>query len=98
MNRTSFDSMELIIVTPDMKTQHETIMTIRAAAKWYRLAAAQGSLEAQRELGRRNKVGIGIPINPVRAFMWYSLAADNGDGVSQAERDRRATFRTPLHR
>lgn len=48
------------------------------AIKWYRLAAEQGDLEAQRALGRllRNR-------DPHEALKWYTLAAEREDVPSQ---------------
>ena len=50
------------------------------AVKWFRLAAAQGTLLAQRILGDLYLHGhYGIEIDEVEAIKWYQMAAEQGD-------------------
>lgn len=49
------------------------------AAKWYRFAAAGGNVNAKLNLGVMLERGVpGIPLNVVRAHMWYNLAGSQG--------------------
>ena len=50
-----------------------------AAIKWYRLAAKQGSTDAQISLGTMYSSGKGVTQSDVYAHMWFALAASNGD-------------------
>src|SRR6201988_5055698 len=73
---------------------------VATAVKWYRLAAAQGYGGAQYNLGLIYAIGRGgVPRDPLRAYMWFSLAAasltgDVGSLVTQT-RDVFATAMTP---
>ena len=42
--------------------------------KWYRLAAEQGSTQAQDHLGTMYAMGVGVPQDYVQAHMWFNLA------------------------
>src|ERR1700691_383853 len=46
------------------------------AAKWYRLAAEQGSANAQRNLGFMYRKGEGVPHDDIEAARWYRLAEE----------------------
>ena len=46
--------------------------------KWYTLAAKQGNIDAQNNLGGMYKKGKGVPQNYKTAVKWYTLAAENG--------------------
>jgi TPR repeat protein len=48
------------------------------AVKWYRLAAEQGNVHAQYNLGWMYSTGEGIPKNEAEAAKWYRLAAEQG--------------------
>jgi TPR repeat protein len=48
------------------------------AARWFRLAAAQGHTYAQTNLGIMYANGEGVPRNLVSARMWLSIASENG--------------------
>lgn len=51
------------------------------AIRWYRLAAAQGYAGAQYDLGLAYAIGRGsVQRDPVRAYMWFSLAAESLSG------------------
>jgi TPR repeat protein len=52
------------------------------AVKWFRLAADQGNLDAQLNLGRKYTFGVGVPQNHAEAFKWFRLAADRGIAVA----------------
>ncbi len=49
-----------------------------AAREWYRLAAAQGSPDAQTNLGYMFSTADGVPEDVVTAYMWFELGAANG--------------------
>ena len=53
------------------------------AARWYRLAADQGSATAQHDLGVMYHFGQGVPQNYAEAVRWYRLAADQGYADAQ---------------
>jgi TPR repeat protein len=59
----------------------------REAAKWYKLAAAQGNASAQTKLGGMYASGTGVSRDLVRAHMWLSLAA-SGDAGDTAAKNR----------
>jgi TPR repeat protein len=50
----------------------------KTALKWYTLAAKQGNIDAQNNLGGMYKKGKGVPQNYKTAVKWYTLAAENG--------------------
>lgn len=57
------------------------------AAKWHRLAAAQGHDKAQLALSRLYRDGQGVARDFVRAYMWLKLAADAGNPTAKGECD-----------
>ena len=65
------------------------------AVKWYRLAAAQGFAPAQANLGVMYAKGQGVPMDDVRAHMWFNLAAVKGDTSAAKNRDIAASKMTP---
>jgi hypothetical protein len=54
------------------------------AAKWYRLAADQGHVRAEFNLGVMYAEGQGVPQDYAEAVRWYRLAADQGLASAQA--------------
>ena len=58
------------------------------AVRWYRLATEQGYALAQIQIGYMYRLGQGVPEDDVRAYMWYNLAAAQGDGGAQRNKDR----------
>jgi TPR repeat protein len=55
------------------------------AFRLFRPLAEQGNAKAQKVLGIMFHKGEGVPKNPVRARMWYSLAAKQGDAGARTE-------------
>jgi TPR repeat protein len=53
------------------------------AAKWYRLAAAQGHVRAQNQLGLLHDSGKGVVQDHAKAMTWYLLAAEQGSASAQ---------------
>ena len=57
------------------------------ALKFWRPLAEQGDALAQSNLGVMYEFGLGVPRNFVLAYLWFSLAAAQGDAVAQQNRD-----------
>ena len=55
------------------------------AIRVFRTLAEQGNAKAQNVLGVMFRKGEGVPKNPARAGMWFSLAAKRGDATAKAE-------------
>jgi len=55
------------------------------AAKWFRLAAAQGDVQAERYLGYMYSHGQGVARDDKEAVKWYGRAAEQGDADAQAD-------------
>ena len=51
----------------------------------FRPLAAQGNARAQSVMGVMYRKGEGVGKSPVRAFMWFSLAARRGDAKARAD-------------
>ncbi len=71
---------------------------VATAVKWYRLAAAQGYGGAQYNLGLIYAIGRGgVPRDPLRAYMWFSLAAASLTGdVGSLVTQTRDVFATAM--
>jgi len=46
--------------------------------KWWKLAAEQGTADAQNNLGVMYGNGLGVPQDYIRAHMWWNIAASSG--------------------
>ena len=55
------------------------------AIRLFRPLAEQGNAKAQNVLGVMFRKGEGVPKNPARAHMWFSLAAKRGEAGARAE-------------
>jgi uncharacterized protein len=53
------------------------------AVKWYRMAANQGDVKAQVNLGNMSANGLGVAQDYSDATRWYRLAADQGLASAQ---------------
>jgi localization factor PodJL len=62
----------------------------RAAAQWFRKAAAFGMADSQYNLGVLYARGIGVEQNLTEAYRWFGLAARGGDKESERKRDELA--------
>lgn len=60
-----------------------------AAVKWYKKAARNGSAAGQAALGEAYRLGLGVERNEVSAYMWYTLAADQGSHADRVHDSRR---------
>ena len=49
------------------------------AHRWYQVAAAHGSVDAQLAVGTAHYLGRGLPKDPARAAHWFREAAKGGD-------------------
>ena len=54
------------------------------AVKWFRLAADQGDVSAQFNLGVMYGAGEGVPQDDGEAVKWYRLAADQGERLGRS--------------
>ncbi len=57
------------------------------AVQKFRLLAEQGHAQAQVNLGIIYSQGRGVPKDSVQAYRWYTLAADQGDGLAEKFKD-----------
>ena len=57
------------------------------AVRWYKMAAAQGDVNAQYNLGVMYAAGRGVLQNNVQAHMWFNIAAVKGDKDAVKNRD-----------
>ena len=64
-------------------------------AKCYQLAAEQGHPDAQANLGVLYARGDGVPTDNVRAYMWFSLSAAQGNQQAAKHRDLVVEIMTP---
>ena len=55
--------------------------------KWYRLAAAQGDVNAQNNLELMLLNGKGVIQDNVYAHMWWNIVASSGDANAVKNRD-----------
>jgi hypothetical protein len=55
----------------------------KKAEEWYRLAANQGNIKAQRRLGEMYMESIGVTQNYNEAIKWFNLAAFQDDIIAQ---------------
>ena len=65
------------------------------AVKWYKLAADQGLVEAQTNLGLRYSTGEGVPQNNIKTYVWWSVSAGKGDEDAKNNREIVAAKLTP---
>lgn len=49
------------------------------SAKWYRIAAEQGHILSQYNLGRMYQIGLGVTQSEIEAVKWFRKAAEQGD-------------------
>jgi TPR repeat protein len=56
------------------------------AVRLYRLAADQGYVFGQSFLGVMYMIGEGVPEDPVLAYMWFNLAAAQGNETAQSNK------------
>jgi TPR repeat protein len=65
------------------------------ALRLFRPLAEQGNARAQTALGVMFRKGEGVPRNPLRARMWFSLAAKRGDMGARAGLSKLSRTLTP---
>jgi len=77
---------------------------MQQALKWMTASAEQGYAQAQARLGMIYAKGLGVPVNNVEAYRWFSLAAQGADPkaklkiVSEANRGVIAKRLSPAER
>jgi TPR repeat protein len=54
------------------------------AIRLFRPLAEAGNPKAQTQIGTMYRKGEGMAASPIRAFMWFSVAAKRGDGKAKA--------------
>ena len=57
------------------------------ALREFRPLAEQGHAEAQLNLGIMYSLGLGVPKDHVQAYVWYTLAAGQGDDLAEKFKD-----------
>jgi len=57
------------------------------ALREFRLLAEQGHAQAQVNLGIMSSQGRGVPKDSVQAYVWYTLAAGQGDDLADKFKD-----------
>lgn len=57
--------------------------TYAEAAKWFENAAIHGIRDSQYNLALLYKAGIGVPKDPVKAYLWFTESAKSGDVKTQ---------------
>ena len=67
---------------------HGVVQDYKEAVRLYRLAAAQGDVDAQYSLGEMYDLGQGVVQNYVRAHMWFMLSVANGATYASKNRDK----------
>lgn len=63
-----------------------------SAAHWYQRAAVLGFPLSQYRLARHYEAGVGMAQDLVLAYLWYDMAASNGDPLAVDDRDRLAAL------
>ncbi len=77
---------------------------MQQSLKWMTASAEQGYAQAQARLGIIYAKGLGVPVNNIEAYRWFSLAAQGADPkaqlktVSEANRDVIAKRLSPAER
>lgn len=64
------------------------------AARWYQRSAVLGFPLSQYRLARHYEAGAGMARDYVLAYLWYDLAANNGDPLAEDDLGRLATHMT----
>ena len=65
------------------------------AFKWYRKSAEQGFARGQATLGWMYLAGQGVNRDYIQAYVWFDLAASQGDDIAREERDKVSERMTP---
>ena len=67
----------------------------RTAVWWYRQAAQCGHTIAQLNLGDLHANGVGVPVDPVQAWLWLGLAARAGNAWATQRQTEVGRIMTP---
>jgi TPR repeat protein len=76
-----------ILAEPREKSDEAASPDPEAAVKWYRKAAKNGSAAGQAALGEAYRLGQGVEQDDVNAYMWYTLAAEQGSRAAADARE-----------
>lgn len=76
-----------IVAEPRTVSQAAAQPDPEKAVKWYKKAAKNGSPAGQAALGEAYRIGMGVEQNDVAAYMWYTLAADQGSRAAADARE-----------
>jgi TPR repeat protein len=76
-----------ILAEPASKSRAASQPDPGAAVKWYKKAAKNGSPAGQAALGEAYRLGLGVQQNDVSAYMWYTLAAEQGSHAAADARE-----------
>ncbi|MEN3977161.1 tetratricopeptide repeat protein [Emcibacter sp. SYSU 3D8] len=74
----SSGATDVILAEPRSESMAAAAPDPKAAVKWYKKAAKNGSAAGQAALGEAYRLGLGVEQNEVAAYMWYTLAAEQG--------------------
>src|SRR5262249_53202858 len=55
----------------------------KQAVACFRQAAEKGNARGQMNLGRMYQEGHGVPIDPIEAYRWFTLASENGEPIAE---------------
>jgi TPR repeat protein len=77
---------------------HGTTKDSKRAVRYFQQAAILGYPPAQRALGRAFERGIGAPVSPFKAYVWYQMADQQGDPVAGKRLAVLASKLTPTQR
>lgn len=56
---------------------------LNTAAKWFEKAAERNVVDSQFNLAVLYEQGAGVPLNPTNAYVWYAIAAKQGDAYAK---------------
>ncbi|MGE0666879.1 MAG: tetratricopeptide repeat protein [Sphingomonadales bacterium] len=76
-----------VLAEPREKSDAAAAPDPEEAVKWYRKAAKNGSPAGQAALGEAYRLGLGVKQDDVSAYMWYTLAAEQGSRAAADARE-----------
>ncbi len=100
VTREQEDAILVTIKTlPNFEAWHHTLDD-EAAVKWYKQAAEQGHASAQFNLGEMYFKGQGVTQDYTRAYMWWEIAASQGDekAVKKSEKNQELLIPSQLEK
>ena len=70
-------------IKPSQEAIYGYFKDVAEAARWYAMAAKQGRVAAQNNLGRLFQLGVGVEKNMDKAIFWYEQAAVQGSEAAR---------------